>query len=340
MISADLPAEAKAGEGSGGVRVGALAERFGLPVLLVIMIVVFSIQMPDTFATTANWRAIAVSQSVLAVAAMALMLPLVTGRFDISVGANIGMSSIVTAAAMSDYDLPLIVAIVLALLVGLTIGLVNGGLVAYLGVNSIIATLGVGIILNGLVQAYTLGIPVSSRLSPALTGLSADLLLGIPVLFLIMLVIAAGTSVLLNHTTFGRYMVATGANEVAALLNGMPTRRILLGSFAVGGLLAGGAGVLQVAAQGNGNPQVGGIPFILPALAAVFLGATTLKPGTYNVGGTILGLFFLGVAVSGLAILGAQPWVTDVFNGAAVVVAVTLSAQFRRRRTGASELGT
>jgi ribose transport system permease protein len=160
------------------------------------------------------------------------------------------------------------------------------------------------------------------------------------VLFLIMLVIAATTSVLLNHTTFGRYMVATGANEVAALLNGMPTRRILLGSFAVGGLLAGGAGVLQVAAQGNGNPQVGSIPFILPALAAVFLGATTLKPGTYNVGGTLLGLFFLGAAVSGLAILGAQPWVTDVFNGAAVVVAVTLSAQFRRRRTGASELGT
>ena len=213
-------------------------------------------------------------------------------------------------------------------------------LVAYLGVNSIIATLGVGIILNGLVQAYTEGIPVSSGLSPALTGLSADLLLGIPVLFLIMLVIGAATSVLLNHTTFGRYMVATGANEVAARLNGMPTRRILLGSFVVGGLLAGSAGVLQVAAQGNGNPQVGGIPFILPALAAVFLGATTLKPGTYNVGGTILGLFFIGIAVSGLALHGAQPWVTDVFNGAAVVVAVTLSAQFRRRRTGASELGT
>ena len=80
---------------------GALAERFGLPVLLVLMVIVFSIQLPDTFATTANWRAIAVSQSVLAVAAMALMLPLVTGRFDISVGANIGITSIVTAAAMS-----------------------------------------------------------------------------------------------------------------------------------------------------------------------------------------------------------------------------------------------
>jgi ribose transport system permease protein len=324
-----------------GVRLGmAAAERFGLLVLLIIMAVIFSIQLPDTFATAANWRAIAVSQAVLAVAAMALMLPLVAGRFDISVGANIGITSIACAAAMSKHSYPLIAAIAVALAIGLAIGVVNGLLVAYLGVNSIIATLGVGIILGGLVQAYTEGVPISSGLSPSLTGLSADLWLGIPVLFIIMLAIGGLTAVVLNQTTFGRYMVATGANEVAARLNGMPVRRILLGSFVVGGLLAGAAGVLQVAAQGNGNPQVGGIQFILPALAAVFLGATTLRPGTYNVAGTILALFFIGVAVSGLAILGAQPWVTDVFNGAAVVVAVTLSAQFRRRRTGAAELGT
>ena len=316
-----------------------VAERFGLPFLLLVMIFVFSIQLPDTFATVANWRAIAVAVSVLAVAAMALMLPLVTGRFDISVGANIGITSIVVAAAMSTYDLPLIGAIALALLVGLAIGVVNGLLVAFLGVNSIIATLGVSIILSGVVQAYTEGVPISSGLSPTLTGLSADVVFSVPVLFIIMLLIGYATSVLLNHTTFGRHMTATGANEEAARLNGMRTRRILLGSFAVAGLLAGIAGVLQVAAQGNGNPQVGSISFIVPPLAAVFLGATTLRPGVYNVGGTILGLIFIAVAVSGLAIHGAQPWVTDVFNGVAVVVAVTLSALFRRQRVGAAELG-
>lgn len=322
------------------VRVGALAERFGLLALFVAMAVVFSLQLPDTFATLTNWRAIAIAQSVLAVAAMALMLPLITGRFDISVGANIGITSIVAAKAMSSAGLPLVAAVALALAAGVTIGSINGFLVAYLGVNSIIATLGVSIILGGLVQAWTSGSPVSSGLSPTLTGLSAKLVLGVPVLLVITLLIGAATAGMLNHTTFGRYMTATGANEVAARLNGMPTRRILLGSFVAAGLLAGMAGVLQVAAQGNGNPQVGGIAFILPALAAVFLGATTLKPGTYNVGGTILSLFFIGTAVSGLALHGAQPWVTDVFNGTAVVVAVTLSAQFRRRRTGASELGT
>lgn len=330
-----------AGSRSPRVRLGtAAAERFGLPVLFVLLIVIFSVQLPDTFATAANWRAIATSQSVLAVAAMALMLPLITGRFDISTGGIIGLCSIVTAAAMANFDLPLVAAIALALLTGLAIGAFNGLLVAYLGVNSIIATLGVSIILAGVVQAYTKGTPISSGLSPSLTELSASTLAGIPVLFLVMLAIGVVTSVVLNQTTLGRSMVATGANETSARLNGMPVRRIVLTSFALAGLLAGAAGVLQVAAQGNGNPQVGGIAFILPALAAVFLGATTLRPGTYNVAGTVLGLFFIGVAVSGLAIMGVQPWVTDVFNGAAVVIAVTLSAQFRRRRTGTSELGT
>lgn len=316
-----------------------LAERFGLPVLLVIMVVVFSVLMPNTFATTANWRAIATSQSVLAVVALALMMPLISGRFDISVGANLGISSIVAASVMSELGAPLVVAIIAALVAGMIIGCINGLLVAFLGVNSIIATLGVAIILEGLIQAHTKGIPISTGLSETLTGLSTKLWLGVPVLFVLMLMIAVLVAVVVNHTTLGRYMVATGSNETAARLNGVSTRGIVWLSFVGAGLLAGIAGVLQLAAQGSGNPEVGGLGFILPALAAVFLGATTLRPGTYNVAGSVLGLFFVGIAVSGLAILGAEPWVTTVFNGTALVVAVTLSAVFRRYRTGAVAIG-
>ncbi|HEX6285959.1 MAG TPA: ABC transporter permease [Acidimicrobiia bacterium] len=328
------------GQATAGRSEPGLAERYALPVLFLILIVGFSLALPDTFASVANLRAILTTQAVPAIAAMALMLPLVAGRFDISIGAIIGVCSIVTAAAMSTYNLSLPVAIGLALIVGLVVGAANGLLVAYLGVNSIIATLGTTIILSGLIQAYTRGIPISSGLSPTLTSLSAARWLGVPALFVIMLVVAILVSLLVNQTPFGRYMTATGSNEIAAQLNGMAVRRILSGSFAVAGLLAGMAGVLQVAAQGNGNPQVGGIGFILPALAAVFLGATTLRPGTYNIPGTILALYFIAVTVIGLALLGAQPWVTDVVNGISVVVAVTLSAQFRRRRTGESALGS
>jgi len=314
-------------------------EQSGLVILFGVVIVLFSLLRPDTFASAANWRSIATSQSVLAVVAMALLFPLVTGRFDISVGANVGLCSIVVAAAMSNHDLPLWVAVVAALVVGTLVGLVNGVLVSYLGVNSIITTLGTSTVIGGLVQAYTHGIPISSGLSPTLTNLSNQMFVGVPALFVLMALIAFVVWALLEHTALGRYFAAVGSNETAANLTGLPIRRIVLASFLGAGLLSGVAGVLQIASQGNGNPQVGGIGFMLPALAAVFLGATTIRPGTYNLLGTVVGLFFIGTTISGLSLLGVEPWITDVFNGLAVIIAVVLSAILRRRRTGVAALG-
>jgi ribose transport system permease protein len=314
-------------------------EKFGLPILFVVVIAVFSLLDPRTFATISNAQTIMSSQSVLAVTALALMIPLVTGRFDISVGANLGMSAIVTATAMSRFGLPLVVAVILGILCGSLVGLFNGVLVSFLGINSIITTLGTTTVIGGFIQAYTGGIPISSGLSPILTNLSIDRIVGIPVLFLVMVVVGLIVWFLLQQAKVGRYWVAVGSNEHAAGLVGISVRKILCSSFIVGGVLAGVAGVLSVASEGNGNPQVGGIPFILPALAAVFLGATTIRPGSFNVLGTLIALFFLSAVVSGLTLSGAQPWVTDVFNGSAVILAVGLSAYFRRRRTGAASTG-
>lgn len=315
-------------------------ERFGLLGLFVGVIVIFSALMPEIFPTSANFRSIAISGSVLAVVAMALILPLVTGRFDISVGANVGLCSIAVAGAMSQFGANPIVAMLISVTLGSLIGLINGLLVSFLGINSIITTLGTSTVVAGIVQAYTGGIPISAGLSPALTGLSNQLFLGLPVLFVIMLVIGAAVLVLLEHSTLGRYFAAVGSNEKAASLTGLPTRRIVLASFVGAGFLAGVAGILQIASQGNGNPQVGGIGFMLPALAAVFLGATAIRPGTYNLIGAIIGLFFVGTTISGLSLIGVQPWITDVFNGVAVIVAVGLSALFRRRRTGVAVMGS
>ncbi len=193
--------------------------------------------------------------------------------------------------------------------------------------------------IGGIVQAYTKGIPISAGLSPSLTGLSNQLFIGIPVLFVLMLIIAAAVWFVLEQSVPGRNLASVGSSEKAAALIGLPVRRTVLLSFVAAGLLAGIAGVLQIASQGNGNPQVGGIGFMLPALAAVFLGATTIKPGTYNLIGTVIGLFFVGTAISGLSLMGVEPWITDVFNGLAVIIAVGLSAVFRRRRTGAAAIG-
>jgi ribose transport system permease protein len=315
-------------------------ERFGLLILLVAVVIVFSVVRPGTFATLSNAQTIMSSQSVLAVTALALMIPLIAGRFDISVGANLGLSAIVAAAAMSRFGLPVWLAVVLGVLCGGLVGLFNGVLVSFLGINSIITTLGTATVIAGSIQAYTGGIPISSHISSDLTDLSIVRLAGIPALFVVMIVIAAVVWFLIQQAKIGRQWVAVGSNEQAAGLVGLAVRRILCSSFVVGGLLAGFAGVMSVASYGSGNPQVGGIPFILPALAAVFLGVTAIQPGSYNVIGTLIALFFLSVVVSGLTLSGAQPWVTDVLNGSAVIVAVGLSAYFRRRRTGVAATGT
>lgn len=317
-----------------------LLERSGLVLLLLLVIVLFSLLRPDTFATYANFRSITTAQPVMAVAAIALIVPLIGGRFDVSVGANLGLCAIVTASAMSHFQLPLFVAIIMGIGMGAVIGLINGIIVAYLGVNSIIGTLGVATVLGGVVNGYTKGIPISSGLSPALTNISIQSVLGIPVLLWLMLAIAVLAWFLLTQTPYGRNLTAVGANHQSARLAGIRVNRVVMLSFVTSGILAGAGGVLQIGSQGNAGPQLVGITFILPALAAAFLGATTWQPGKFTVQGTIIGIFFLGTTISGLSLIGIQPWITDVFNGAAVVLAIALSAQLRRRRTGTMDIGT
>ncbi len=318
----------------------ALAERFGLPLLFLVTLVAFSLLRPETFAQTANFQNIATSQSVLMVVGLALMFPLVGGRFDVSVGGILSVSAMTVSALMANHGWALVPAGCAAVAVGAALGLVNGVIVAYLGVNSIIATIGTGTVMGGLVQAYTKGSPITSGLSSALTDLSARSLLGIPLLFVIAVGVSAAVAWILTQTAFGRRLVATGSNLSAARLVGLDVHRMVLMSFVASGLLAGVAGVLQISAQGSFDPGAGGLAFILPALAAVFLGATTWRPGTYNVPGTVISLLFIGSTITGLVLVGVEPWVTDVFYGASVVLAIVVSAQIRRRRTGTLEVGT
>jgi ribose transport system permease protein len=316
-----------------------IVEGYALPTAFLIMIVVYSLARPNTFASIANVQSILGNQAVVAVAALALIVPLVGGRFDLSVGSVVTVSATVTASAMSKYKLSLPVAILLALLFCAAIGVIVGFLVARLGINSLVATLGASTLLDGLVQLYTGGIPISSRLSPHLLSLSSDKVLGVPTIFLVMAAVAIVVWYLLMQTPYGRRLASVGSNAEAARLVGLPVAGTVWISFIVAAVLAGITGVLSVAEQGSANPSVGGIPFLLPALAAVFLGSTTIRPGRYNVPGALIALYFVGTNVSGLTLLGEGAWVEPVFVGSAVVVAVALSTFARRRRTGVSTLG-
>lgn len=303
---------------------------YSLPILFVAMVVIFSLLRPDTFATSANWRATSQSVSTNTIVAMAVLVPLVAGRFDLSIGSNIGLTSVIAGTQMAEHGFALVPALIVAIVIGIVIGAVNGLFIAYLRVDSLIVTLGTATILVGITTWRGGGEIISSGLSENLTSLGTDRVFGIPATFLIAMGFAVGVWYLITQTVFGRNLAAIGSNEQSATLVGIKVRRTIFASFIVSGILGALAGMMLIANQGNVNPSVGGINFLLPALAGVFLGVSAFTPGKYNVPGTVVGLLFVAVAISGLALLGVPPWVEPVFNGSAVVLAVTLSTYLGR----------
>jgi len=310
-----------------------LLQRYGLVILFALVVLAFSWMLPDSFATLLNFRNITGNQSVLAIVTLAAIIPLICGHFDLSVGANLGVCSIATASLLSAYSAPLPVAALGGIALGALIGLCNGLLIAKLGVNALITTLGVATALTGLTTLYTGGLSIITGIPDLLTDFGTSAWFGLPCTLYVLALVAVFVWYLLEHTPWGRELHAVGANPLAARLVGIDVERTVWKSFVVSGALVGLAGVLQVARQGGGNPQVG-LSFMMPALSAAFLGATSIHPGRFNVPGTILAVFFLATSVSGLALAGVDNWVESLFNGAALVLAVGISTVLGRRLSG------
>lgn len=313
-------------------RLATFLERYGLLVLLLIVVVFFTFN-PATpqFASLANVRNILANESLLAIIAIATIIPLVAGQIDLSVGPTAGLSSMVAAGLMSRSDAGLLTAVLCAVAVGLVIGLVNGALVAKAGINSIITTLGTSSIIGASVLWYSGGLSFHTNISPALIGAGSGTWLEVPKPFYYLSAVVLVVWYVLEHTPSGRNLEASGANPRAAELVGLAVVRQVFFTFVFAGLLGGFAGLLLVAVQGGGNPQLGQ-NFILPAVAAAFLGSTTIRPGRYNVLGTVLAVFFLAVSVNGLTLWGASAFVSPLFNGVALIVAVGISVFYGRRR--------
>lgn len=313
-----------------------LLEKYGLLILFLLMFFFFSSfwDRPGTFRSAANLSSVLGTYSVPGVLALAAIVPLVCGQFDLTIGSVAGLTALSTAAALSRFELSLPVAVLVSLLIGLVVGAVNGYLVAYVGVNAFITTLGMASVIAGLITLYTNGDTIIIS-DPTLGGVGSDKALGVPKILFALAVVAAVVYYLLGHTPFGRYLHAIGSNPTAARLVGLDVRRLVMSSFMLSGILAAVAGVLLVARNGNANPQIGGQILTLPALAAAFLGATAIRPGSFNVPGTLLAVFFVAFALSGLNLNDVSQWITDFFTGAALVAAVALSTVIGRRQAGA-----
>jgi ribose transport system permease protein len=300
--------------------------------LLVLAAIFFSTwtETSETFTSAANIRTLIASNSVIAIVALAALIPLVCYEFDLSVGAIAGLSSVFVATALA-HGTSVPIAIGLGIGLGIVVGLVNALLITRVGVNAVITTLGISIIVDGVVNQKTGGIAVTGDIPLGFSEFGSSTWLGIPKIAYVLLVIAVGVYYLLNYTPFGRYLYAFGSNREAARLVGVRTKLTLGLTFIMSGALSGAAGVLQVARAGSADPKVGDT-FTLPALAAAFLSAAAMRPGRYNVTGTLVAIFFLAVLNSGLNLAGSPEYVNNYVNGAALIVGVALAVRLGRRQ--------
>ncbi|MEZ5215713.1 MAG: ABC transporter permease [Ilumatobacteraceae bacterium] len=317
-----------------GRSVWPMLERDALVGLLAVVVIVMSLAKPDLYPTAANFRATMASQAVLAVCALAALVPLVAGQFDLSSGAVLGASAVGAASALGR-GVPLPLALLGAVGIGATVGVTNGLLVTRLSINPLIVTLGTASVVRGLLDRYVGGKVLLEGIPTSLTrygsALPENLWIGLPRVVFLMALTACAVWYLVEHTPFGRSLAAVGASPAAARLVGVRVERRTIAAFTLGGALAGVAGVLQLAYSGQGNPAVGP-NFTLPALAAVFLGASAIRPGRTNVGGTIVAIYFLAATISGLNFLGLGRGVEPLFNGFALLTGVGLSSVLARRR--------
>nr|WP_249419813.1 ABC transporter permease [Rhabdothermincola salaria] len=269
------------------------------------------------------------SQAVLLLLAATATIVLRAGDFDLSIAATMTLSASV-AAVLSTNDVALPLVVLASLGVGLVVGIVNGVLVVKADVSSFIVTLGMLTALGGLAYWATDSRVIAGVPDP-LRDFARTEVLGFPLSTLYGWVLIGVLWYVYERTPLGRYLLFVGGGRDAARLAGLPVDRLRLGAYLVSGTLAAFVGLVLVGSLGSMDPSIGG-QYLLQPFAAAFLGATTLKVGRFNAVGTLVGLYLLTVGITGLQLLGADPWVSSVFNGAALVIAVTLAKLAGRGR--------
>lgn len=318
---------------SGLGRMSELISNYGLALVFALVMIVFGALRPQTFLSASNINNILVSQSVTAMLALAEMVPLATRQFDLSVGFHLGMAQVLIVALQVDAHVSWPAATAIVLAIALLVGLFNAILVTVFSIDSFIATMGVGTLLYGVSNWYTGGQQIVGMDMPEAFGNLTQIIGHVPLPAVYVAVVAIILWVFTERLPVGRALYVIGASPRAAELIGIRVGRHVGGAFVVSGLLSGVSGIMLGSILQAGTPSVGP-EYLLPAFAATLLGATSIRPGRVNVGGTLLAVLILAFSFSGVQQLGAPFFVQYFFNGGILIIAVGLSvyATTRRRR--------
>jgi ribose transport system permease protein len=314
--------------GGAGLRVLSL---HGLLLTTLVVVAVFSALRLTTFLTTTNFQSIGQVRAPYALLALAFMIPVAANEWDLSVGFLAELGSILVIGFQARSGLGWAAACLLVILISALVGLINGVLVTKFRVSSFIATMGTGTFILGVSTWYTGGMQIFAAQYPHGFLVWSENVGGIPVSVLVTLALGVVLWLGFEYLPTGRRLYVIGANPRAAALIGIHVDRLKILSFVLSGTITGMAGCLLGSQLRMG--QVGiNAALLLPAFTGALLGSTSVRPGRVNVWGTLIAMALLGITVSGLQLVGAEFYVEQLFNGAMLVIAVSLAVFAARRR--------
>ncbi len=317
---------------------------------LIVIIIVFSALSPYYF-SVGNFLTMASHVAIYGILAVGMLLVILNGGIDLSVGSTLGLAGVVAGFLMQGVTFaslgvtlypPVWVVVVLSAALGAFVGLVNGVLIARFKVPAFVATLGVMYVARGAALLITNGLTYNNLGGEPKLGntgfnwLGFNHLFGVPIGVVVLAVVAVIGSLVLTRTAFGRWLYASGGNERAAELSGVPVKRVQVSVYVLSGICAAVAGLILSSQLTSAGPTAG-VSYELTAIAAVVIGGAALTGGRGNIRGTMLGAFVIGFLSDGLVIIGISSYWQTVFTGAVIVLAVLLNAiQYRRRPKRAS----
>ncbi|MCX6433477.1 MAG: ABC transporter permease [Actinobacteria bacterium] len=297
-----------------------------------LLVVIFALWIPDLFLQVSTFKQVLTFQAIAAIVALGVIMPIAAGAFDLTIAGTLTVSVCFTAWALNSHH-GIVFAAGGSLILGVIVGLANSLVVVKLKVDSFIGTLGMSSILIAVAYMIT----DSSQIVLSTGGYAPFFefarteIFGLPR----SVYYAAGIALffwwILEYTPGGRYLYAVGGNPVASRLAGVRVARVITIAFITSGVTSAFAGIVYLSTIGTATPDSGS-GYLLPAFSAVFLGATQIRPGRVNVLGTLVAIFLLATGVTGLQLAGAPSYVTQLFNGAALIIAVALASRTARRQ--------
>jgi len=304
-------------------------DKIGAVYVWLAIIAVFSIWVPETFPNITTAKQILNANAITGLAALSVTIPLAARVFDLSFALNMTLCGVAVAHFVVD-GMPLVLAVGVGVLIGTFVGLINATVVVGMKIDSFIATLATGSLIQALITMVTNDTPISDvKLAGGFSKIGQTTVGGIILPVFYFAVVAVGIWYLLEHTATGRRLYAVGFNPDAARLAGVKVARLQFLALVTSGVLAGSAGIVLASILGGGSPTAG-TPYLLPGFAAVFLGATQLKNGRFNAGGTMIAVLLLGTGTTGLGLANAPQWSGPMFVGVVLIAALMVTGIQRR----------